>query len=50
MFVFPTRFEGMPTVVLEAMAAAMPIIVSETGATGEFVSSDNGYLIKKKTM
>ncbi|MBK9318337.1 MAG: glycosyltransferase family 4 protein [Bacteroidetes bacterium] len=46
LFVFPTRFEGMPTVVLEAMAAGMPIIVSDTGATAELVSSDNGYLIE----
>jgi|JI10StandDraft_1071094.scaffolds.fasta_scaffold22150_2 glycosyltransferase involved in cell wall biosynthesis len=47
LFVFPTRFEGMPTVVLEAMAAAMPIVVSETGATGELVNAENGYLIEK---
>jgi glycosyltransferase involved in cell wall biosynthesis len=37
----------MPTVVLEAMAAAMPIVVSETGATGELVNAENGYLIEK---
>ena len=36
----------MPTVVLAAMAAGMPIIVSDTGATAELVSSDNGYLIE----
>ncbi|MBL7924541.1 MAG: glycosyltransferase family 4 protein [Bacteroidia bacterium] len=47
LFVFPTRFEGMPTVVLEAMAAAMPVIVSDTGATAELVNSDNGFLIEK---
>ena len=46
LFVFPTRFEGMPTVVLEAMAAAMPIIVSDTGATAELVDSSNGFLIE----
>lgn len=46
LFVFPTRFEGMPTVVLEAMAASMPIIVSNTGATAELVDSDNGFLIE----
>ena len=45
LFVFPTRFEGMPTVVLEAMAAGMPIVVSDTGATAELVQSDNGFLI-----
>lgn len=46
-FVFPTLYEGMPTVVLEAMATAMPIIVSDTGATAELVDSNNGYLIEK---
>lgn len=47
LFVFPTRFEGMPTVVLEAMAAGMPVVVSETGATSELVDSANGFLIEK---
>jgi len=47
LFVFPTRFEGMPTVVLEAMAAGMPVVVSETGATSELVDSSNGFLIEK---
>jgi len=44
-FVLPTRFEGMPTVVLEAMALAKPIIVSDTGATAELVDDNNGWLI-----
>ena len=44
-FVLPTRFEGMPTVVLEAMARSCPIIVSDVGATAELVDSSNGYLI-----
>ena len=47
LFVFPTLFEGMPTVVLEAMATGMPVIVSDTGATAELVDSSNGYLIEK---
>ena len=45
-FVFPTLFEGMPTVVLEAMSNYLPIIVSDTGATKELVHSDNGYVIE----
>jgi glycosyltransferase involved in cell wall biosynthesis len=43
----PTRFEGMPTVVLEAMARARPILVSDTGATAELVDATNGYLLPK---
>ncbi len=45
-FVFPTLFEGMPTVVLEAMSNYLPIIVSDTGATGELVTADNGFIIR----
>lgn len=45
LFVFPTLFEGMPTVVLEAMVHGMPVIVSDTGATAELVNSSNGYLV-----
>lgn len=44
-FLLPTRFEGMPTVVLEAMARSMPIIVSDVGATAELVGQDNGWLL-----
>lgn len=44
--VLPTRFEGMPTVVLEAMARSRPILVSDVGATAEQVNAHNGYLIQ----
>ena len=43
--VLPTRFEGMPTVVLEAMARAKPVIVSDVGASSELVDMHNGYLL-----
>ena len=49
-FVFPTLYEGMPTVVLEAMAKGMPVIVSDTGATAELVDSKNGFLIEKNNV
>jgi glycosyltransferase involved in cell wall biosynthesis len=41
----PTRFEGMPTVVLEAMARARPVLVSDVGATAELVDATNGSLL-----
>jgi glycosyltransferase involved in cell wall biosynthesis len=46
-FVLPTLFEGMPTVVLEAMARAMPILVTDTGATLELVDGSNGAILPK---
>jgi glycosyltransferase involved in cell wall biosynthesis len=46
-FVLPTRFEGMPTVVLEAMARSRPIFVSDVGASAELVDATNGYLLPK---
>ncbi len=45
--VLPTRFEGMPTVVLEAMAKGRPILVSDVGATAELVDGSNGFLLPK---
>ena len=47
LFVLPTLFEGMPTVVLEAMSYGLPIIVTDVGATAELVDHSNGYLINK---
>jgi glycosyltransferase involved in cell wall biosynthesis len=47
-FVLPTLFEGMPTVVLEAMARAMPILVTDVGATLELVGPENGRILPKR--
>jgi glycosyltransferase involved in cell wall biosynthesis len=44
-FVLPTLFEGMPTVVLEAMASGAPIVVSDVGACAELVGAENGWLL-----
>jgi glycosyltransferase involved in cell wall biosynthesis len=49
LFVLPTLFEGMPTVVLEAMSYKLPVIVSNVGATAELVDESNGWLISKNS-
>jgi len=46
-FVLPTLFEGMPTVVLEAMARGLPVLVTDVGATTELVDDANGRIIAK---
>lgn len=48
LFVLPTLFEGMPTVVLEAMARGLPIAVTDVGATRELVDDTNGFIIPKR--
>lgn len=49
-FVFPTLFEGMPTVILEAMGYGLPVIVTDTGATKQLVDETNGFIIEKKNV
>jgi glycosyltransferase involved in cell wall biosynthesis len=48
LFVFPTLFEGMPTAVMEAMACGTPIAVTDTGATLDLLTPDNGFLLRKQ--
>jgi glycosyltransferase involved in cell wall biosynthesis len=45
-FIFPSLGEGMPSVILEAMASRLPIIATDIGAVSTMVNSNNGYLIK----
>lgn len=49
-FVLPTLFEGMPTVILEAMARSVPIIATNTGAISALVDDSNGFLIPKNNI
>ncbi len=41
----PSYAEGMPTVILEAMACRLAIIASDVGAVGDLVTEENGWLI-----
>jgi len=43
--VCPSFAEGMPTVVLEAMARGLAIIATDVGATSEWVGPRNGWLL-----
>lgn len=44
-FVFPSCFEGMPNVVLEAMASGLPVLASDIMGTNELVvHGETGYL------
>ena len=43
--VSPSYSEGMPTVILEAMASGLAIIATDVGAVSTMVSDENGWLI-----
>ena len=44
--VCPSHAEGMPTVILEGMAAGLAIIATRVGAVENLVGTDNGWLIE----
>jgi glycosyltransferase involved in cell wall biosynthesis len=44
--VCPSYAEGMPTVILEAMARGLAVIATDVGAVQELVSAGTGWLIK----
>jgi len=44
--VCPSYSEGMPTVILEAMASGLAVIATDVGAVKIMVSEENGWLIK----
>lgn len=44
-FVLPSRYEGSPLVLTEALAAGMPIVVSDFGAAQEIITHEKDGLI-----
>lgn len=45
--VCPSYSEGMPTVILEAMACGLAVIATDVGAVSELVKRESGWLIPK---
>jgi glycosyltransferase involved in cell wall biosynthesis len=45
-FLYTSMFDGLPNVILEAMAAGLPVIAPKVGGISEAVSPDTGFLVE----
>lgn len=47
LFILPSKWEGMPMTIIEAMGTGLPVIASDVGGVGDMISNDhNGLLIR----
>lgn len=44
-FIFTSRWEGMPNILIEVGALGIPVIAPAVGGVGELISADTGYLL-----
>ena len=45
-FLYTSDYDGLPNVVLEAMANGLSVIAPDVGGIAEAVNADNGYIVK----